>query len=372
VLAGGRRRRAVIRRVECTGQVPTYYPALDSPDLASWAGIRQTEVRWPGLLIGNGASIAVASSFAYPSLLGVARGQAVDHPLSAAASSLFDDLQTTNFEFVLASLKLAGRVATAVGTDAAPFGPLYEQVQQALFDAVGHVHVPWEVVADQSLPRIRAELRNYNRVFSTNYDLLAYWAIMREGDPNDFRDFFWGGGGRFDPADTEVTADATLVHYLHGGVHLRRARDGGTRKQTAQGQNLLTQFSTDWAGDETPLLVSEGTSEDKMRSISRSDYLSFAYSSLARHEGNLVVFGHGFGEQDDHLLRAINTWRSTPGSNRQVAISLRGQLTETERRQEKARLAQRLPEADLWFYDADSHPLGQPNVRPRIFGQDLA
>lgn len=352
--------------------MPTYHPALDSPDLASWADIRQTDVRWPGLLIGNGASIAVASSFAYTSLLGVARGQAVDHPLSAAASSLFDDLQTTNFEFVLASLKLAGRVATAVGTDAAPFGPLYEGVQQALFDAIGHVHVPWEVVADQSLPRIRAELRNYNRVFSTNYDLLAYWSIMREGDPNHFRDFFWNPGGRFDPADTEITAAATVVHYLHGGVHLRQARDGGARKQLAEGQNLLGQFSTDWASDETPLLVSEGTSEDKMRSISRSDYLSFVYSSFARYQGNLIVYGNGLGDQDNHLAHAINSWRSTPGSFRQVAISIRPQLDEAERRQEKARLAQRLPHADLWFYDADTHPLGQPNVRPQLFGQDLA
>jgi hypothetical protein len=118
--------------------------------------------------------------------------------------------------------------------------------------------------------------------------------------------------------------------------------------------------------------VSEGTADDKMRSISRSDYLSFAYSSFARHEGNLVVFGHGFGEQDEHLVRAINNWRSTGGGHRQVAISIRPQLDEAERRQEKAHLAHRLPHADLWFYDADSHPLGQPNVRPQMFGQDLA
>jgi hypothetical protein len=352
--------------------MPTYHPSLDTPDLATWTAIRETELRWPGLLIGNGASIAVASSFAYPSLLAIARGQTIDHPLSDAAARVFDELQTTNFEYVLASLKLAARVSAAVDADVTPFAPLYEQVQQALYEAVAQVHVAWEVVAEQTLQRIRAELRNYESVFSTNYDLMTYWSIMREGDPNHFRDFFWGAGGGFDPADTEVTAAATVVHYLHGGVHLRQTRDGGTRKQLAEGQNLLGQFSTDWASEETPLLVSEGTSEDKMRSISRSDYLSFVYSGFARHQGNLIVFGNGLGDQDNHLARAINNWRSTPGSFRQIAISIRPQLDEAERRQEKARLAQRLPHADLWFYDADSHPLGQPNVRPQLFGQDLA
>jgi hypothetical protein len=81
-------------------------------------------------------------------------------------------------------------VCAAAGVDATAFPDLYSQIQQGLFEAVGHVHVPWEDVIDQTLPQIRAELRQYRRVFSTNYDLLVYWAMMCEGDPNDFRDFF--------------------------------------------------------------------------------------------------------------------------------------------------------------------------------------
>ena len=57
-------------------------------------------------------------------------------------------------------------------------------------------------------------------MFSTNYDLLVYWAIMCEEDPNDFRDFFWDPSLIFDSADVEVWGRPTVVHFLHGGVHL--------------------------------------------------------------------------------------------------------------------------------------------------------
>jgi Domain of unknown function (DUF4917) len=122
---------------------------------------------------------------------------------------------------------------------------------------------------------------------------------------------------------------------------------------------LLTHFRTELPSGETPLLVSEGSAEDKLRVINQSDYLSFMYGRFAAHKGNLVIFGHGLHDEDAHLLRAMNGWEA----RRQIAISIRPHAGEAAIRQEKARLAQQLPYADLWFYDADSHPLGQPNLR---------
>ena len=102
---------------------------------------------------------------------------------------------------------------------------------------------------------------------------------------------------------------------------------------------------------------------DKLRVINQSDYLSFVYERFAAHKGNLVVFGHGLGESDDHLVNAMERWGS-PWDPPQVAISIRSHGGEQAVRQEKARLAQRLPNADLWFYDADTHPLGTAHVLP--------
>jgi hypothetical protein len=343
----------------------TYTPALDNSDLVSWDDVRTAEdVRWRGLLLGNGSSIAVAESFAYPSLYQVASSERIANPLGGASRRLFEDFGTRNFEFVLASLKLAGRVNSAVEIDAPILSTLYREVQVALFESVASVHVEWERVAPRTLSQIRRELLHFKRVYSTNYDLLVYWAMLSEGDPYDFRDYFWSEGNSFEPANVGILGDPTLVYFLHGGVHLRRTPNGRSFKRTALERNLLSQFPTTWESDEIPLLISEGDSNDKLVSINRSDYLSFAYRRFLEHEGNLVVFGHTLSRTDEHLVRAINSW-STPDTPRQIALSVRRQIGETPIRQEKQRLAHRLPEADLWFYDADTHPLGQPNVRPR-------
>ncbi len=343
----------------------TYTPALDNSDLLSWDDIRAAEdVRWRGLLLGNGSSIAVADSFAYPSLYDVACSERIANPLGTTSRRLFQDFGTRNFEFVLASLKLAGRVNAAAEIDAPVLSELYREVQVGLFESVASVHVEWDRVAPRTLGELRRELLRYKRIYSSNYDLLIYWAMLREGDPSDFRDFFWGAGNSFDPADVGIVGDPTLTYFLHGGVHLRRTPNGQSFKRTAQQQNLLSQFPTTWESDEIPLLISEGDSNDKLVSINRSDYLSFAYRRFLEHQGNLVVFGHALGVADEHLVRAINSW-STPESPRQIALSVRRGMGDVATRQEKQQLAQRLPESDLWFYDADSHPLGEPNVRPR-------
>ena len=65
------------------------------------------------------------------------------------------------------------------------FRPLYEQIQDALFDAVAAVHIQWNDVADKWLSRIKSELRRYRRVYSTNYDLLVYWSMMHDDEVDE-------------------------------------------------------------------------------------------------------------------------------------------------------------------------------------------
>jgi hypothetical protein len=52
-------------------------------------------------------------------------------------------------------------------------------------------------ITTEQLLAIRAELSNYTSVFSTNYDLLIYWAIMAAEDRR-FDDSFRGRGVPFD------------------------------------------------------------------------------------------------------------------------------------------------------------------------------
>ncbi|MFP2932137.1 DUF4917 family protein [Pyxidicoccus sp. 3LG] len=137
--------------------------------LVSWADVEALR-RWEALLLGNGASIAVWRSFSYSSLFDVAG-------LSDGDRLIFEALDTTDFEQVLRTLQLAGMVCDQLG-HAPDADARYGSVRTALVNAVHRVHVPWMNVPDSSLKKIAAALRKYRHVFSTNYDLLLYWAAM--------------------------------------------------------------------------------------------------------------------------------------------------------------------------------------------------
>jgi hypothetical protein len=318
---------------------------------------------WTGLLVGNGASMVVWPQFGYRSLFDVSRSDVLPHPLTGDDQRLFDALETTNFEHVLASLQTAGIVSKALGLDTALLAERYESTQRALFEAVHAVHVPWDHVGMRTIPALFGALREYKFVYSTNYDLLLYWASMHRGGKG-FLDYFWGAGNTFDISDTDIWLSRrrwTRILFIHGGIHLRRLSDGGTRKVLAETGAILDQFATEFSGEESPLLVSEGSSEEKLGSIRSSDYLTFAHQVLARHEGGLVVFGHSLSDQDDHLVAPMREWRDNP-----VAIAVRPGDDVERIVQQQDRFRSRLsPMKDIVFFDSATHPLGNPGVAAR-------
>jgi Domain of unknown function (DUF4917) len=327
--------------------------------LARWSDVAQG-ADWTGLLVGNGASIAVWPQFRYPSLFGVATSADIEHPLTDEDRRLFTAFETENFEQVLAALNTAGVVADALGLGLDVLRDRYESIQRGLFEAVHAVHVPWDHVGTRAIPRLFDILRDYRFVYSTNYDLLLYWASMEKGGEG-FLDYFWGPDGTFAAFDTgiwPIHERWTRILFLHGGIHLRRLRAGGTRKVLASEGSLLEQFSTAYSGDESPLLVSEGESKDKLASIMSSDYLAFGHQSFASHERGLVIFGHTLGDQDDHLVFPMRSWRETP-----VAISIRPGDDEDRIVQAKDRFRSRLsPMKDIVFFDSTTHPLGDAEL----------
>lgn len=298
-----------------------------------------------GILIGNGASRAVWDGFSYNSLFTAANLRTSDH-------DLFSAFGTTNFERVLDHLRTGEVVCANAGHRTTRIGLQYQRIRRALVDAVADIHVQWVHVDHPVLVRIRNALRRYDIVFSTNYDLLAYWAIMTRESGAGFVDYFWGTNQSFDLADASARSGPTPILYLHGGIHLVRAPNGAARKRVAGHENLLDAFGT---ANDVPLFVSEGTSEDKMRSIRRSDYLSFAYEVFTEEVDDLVVFGHRLGTGDAHIRNALRRARRlaisvVPGSTARVIA-------------EKARYLQRLPTVRIDFFDATTHPLGDSSLK---------
>jgi len=269
--------------------------------LAPWDLVCQMH-DWAGLLLGNGASIAIWNGFAYSSLYETACAAGTGRPLSTEDRAIFEALETTNFEKTLAALRTTALVNDALGDDPNAALDHYDAIRASLVAAVQAVHVPWIAVPDETLEHVKAELCKFDFVFTTNYDLILYWAAMSEA-PGDVPDYFWSRELScviFDPQNVDVWQKATKLLYLHGGLHLLHLADGRTAKRVAApGSNLLEVFgepSDDYPGA-VPLFVSEGTAEDKMAAIRRSEYLTFTLTEFSRFDGPLLVFGHSLSDQ---------------------------------------------------------------------------
>jgi Domain of unknown function (DUF4917) len=175
-----------------------------------------------------------------------------------------------------------------------------------------------------------------------------------------FADYFRGPQLRFDLARSDVFADQVPVYFPHGALHLMVGGDGSTWKLRGKAmKTLLDQFGEPIASDPQarPLLVTEGTARDKLRAIEGNVYLAHALDRLREVALPIVVFGASLGEQDGHILDAIN---EHPG--RAVAVSMvpesRAALSIRQRE-----IYARLLTDGLRFFDASTHPLGSPTLR---------
>jgi Domain of unknown function (DUF4917) len=330
--------------------------STQAPDgtLADWAAIEHehpSEV----LLLGNGLSINVWPNFGYAQLFDYARGGG----LRQGDLRLFNG--NPNFESVLGDLATAIRVLEAIRQDSAELYRRYRRVQQALGHAVRQVHLYRIQVPDLTLQTIRSEMEKYEWIFTTSYDLIVYWAMGFGERYRPFVDLFrWGNRHAFDPDRADVERDQIPVYFLHGALHLIVSGDGTTWKLTRNAmQTLLDQFGQPIAGDPQarPLLVTEGLAREKVRAIEGNDYLAHCLWQLTDLDTPVVVFGSSLCHQDRHLVDALN---ANPG--RPVAISMR-QAGRRKLREKQGDLWGRLESDPLVFFDAATHPLGNPALR---------
>lgn len=318
-------------------------------NLINWSEL--TDLGWKNLLLGNGFSINIWEKFGYGTLFELAQKDVVDTKIAVEGLALFGHLKSSNFEDVLRILYHAQLVDEQLGNpQETEIRELYENIKNSLGSAVNYAHIPPEMA---DVRTINEELRPYKNVFTTNYDLIPYWSVMHT-DTWRFKDYFWGEGNYFDLSDTSVPADRTKLHYLHGAIHLVERSDGKTQKLSANGLHRLTDLFDLEHPEQFPLFISEGSSEWKLSKIKRNDYLRFCYEKLARTSGGIVVIGHSLHKDyDQHIIDAINQ-----SSISRVAIGVWPLMDSTEIISLKSRLTQSIKDKDLYFYDSQSHPLG--------------
>jgi len=177
------------------------------------------------LLLGNGFSIALKPDiFSYGSLYENADFTAAPH-----ITELFEALGTNDFEVVIKYLQSAAtvvevyrprlrRLAAALRHDA-------EAIKDALVSAVAKRHPdrPYDIEAS-SYAACRAFLTGFGHIYTLNYDVLLYWALMQtEVDTLELRPDDGFRHPEHDPDLPYVSwlqSQSATVHFLHGALHL--------------------------------------------------------------------------------------------------------------------------------------------------------
>lgn len=334
-----------------------------SSHLKDWSEI--SDNNWGSLIPGNGFSRNIWHGFSYDNLKNEAR-------LSEQAKAVFRALRTSNFERCLESLNHTRSTLQALRcTDAeTQVACLYNHVRDQLFDTVGRSHVSPGSITSDAYKRVISELRNYDSIFTVNYDLIPYWSLMKgltestDSTASQVKivDFFWADGLTFNPRRATPDAGQVGLYYLHGALHLWHDDvSNKSGKWRGDKETKLLDIKKKYAENKTrrPLFISEGSSEEKDKSIKKSEYLKFCLNRLELDTSDTIVFGYSFSQQDAHISKAIKKGRQS--SN--IAVSILPTLSPREIIKTKIDISNELEGHNVQFFDSTTHPLGKPELK---------
>ncbi len=333
------------------------------------------------LLLGNGFSIACKPDiFAYGSLFEDAK-----KTMSQELAAIFAAMSTQDFEEVIRALQNAAAIVSA-------YRPTFVQTKRLLlkdaeklkFDLIqavaGRHPARPNDISDQRYIGCRTFLSNFvgegaaGKIYTMNYDLLLYWALMHEeADALNRIPLKHDDGFRKDQDDYgapyvewqgEGAAHGQNIHYLHGALHLF---DAGHQLQkytwVNTGRALVDQANEALKKDLFPVFVAEGDSKSKQAKIQHSAYLHHNFKSFAgicrtnsRGGTALFVYGHSFSKNDAHILDMIGR-----GKIDHLFVSLFGDPSSKsnqairDRVDEIARLRpEKFPNLKIDYFDASS------------------
>jgi hypothetical protein len=239
-------------------------------------------------------------------------------------STVLGVIETKNFEVIMQQLD--NFVALIEALDGDPDLKLKiesasEKLKKNLLSAVKALH-PAHVFAvpeEQSLACsafLSKFLTTGGSIYSTNYDLLLYWILMR----NEIANHTDGFGRDLEnsdefpkPEDQEWSElrwgrnrETQNVFYLHGALPFFDTGVEIVKEEYDSQHYLLDKISGRMESGEYPVFVTAGDGTQKLSHIRHNQYLSNCFDSFSSINGSLVTFGFNFGQHDEHIIEAIN------------------------------------------------------------------
>ena len=285
------------------------------------ASIKKNSKRPFHLLLGNGFSIAYDSKiFSYNAL-----HDFIKNLNDKDLTTILGVIETKNFEVIMQYLDNFAALIAAFGGDPALKARVDNasaKLKTSLLEAVKALHPEHVFTIPEKQSKACAEFlkvffESGGNVYSTNYDLLLYWVLMRNSDTTHV-----DGCGRelenledgFVPAEDQVWSDLFWgpnrddqnVFYLHGALPFFDTGVAVVKEEYDAYNYLLHKISARMENGDYPIFVTAGDGHQKLKHITHNQYLTFCYDSLCEVGGSLVTFGFNFGPYDEHIIDAIN------------------------------------------------------------------
>lgn len=272
------------------------------------------------LLLGNGFSVAYSSDiFSYNALYSF-----IENLDNEVLSKLFSIVNTKNFEIVMQQVDNFIQMAKVFSSDKSFITKLEDankELQESLISSIKKLHpehvfeVP-EEKSESCFKFLSDYLDNKGKVFSTNYDLLLYWILMRNNSKNandgfgkeleNEEEIIKGVEAVFSELIWGPNKPSQSVFYVHGALHLFDTGIDIIKEIYTSDAYLLENIQKRLDKKHYPIFVTAGDGEEKLNHIVHNKYLTNCYDNLSDITGSLVTFGFNFGESDNHIIDAIN------------------------------------------------------------------
>jgi hypothetical protein len=272
------------------------------------------------LLFGNGFSMAYDSKiFSYNALSAF-----IENTNNNLLKELFKVINTKNFELIMQQLDNFVEIAKVFGIDQSLIDKILEAnvtLKNSLIEAVKELHPEHVFIIPEDKCKVCHSfldqfLAQGGKIFSTNYDLLMYWVLMRnesklaidgfgrelenpeevkKGQDQEWSELRWG-----------INKDKQSIFYLHGTLPLFDTGIDIVKEEYDTQHYLLQKVNERMDSKSYPIFVTAGNAQEKLNHIMHNKYLAYCYDNLCNIEGSLITFGFNFGEYDTHIIDAIN------------------------------------------------------------------
>jgi hypothetical protein len=237
---------------------------------------------------------------------------------------IFKDFDTTDFEEIIKNLEISIKVFHAYNIlkdeDAKMIYTDAMKLKEHLVDIITNNH-PEKIteISDEEFEYSINFIKNYDSVYTLNYDLLLYWTTIKLEDNkkihnsrlkigDGFSDFNNNNNDYVVYRNNGKVSRYQKVFYLHGALHIFDNKYEIIKNTYSRTKKTLKEQTLENLKKEIyPIFVSEGTSSQKKSKIIHNAYLNHCYRSLKTLGGknSLIIFGTMLKTNDEHIQEAI-------------------------------------------------------------------